>query len=294
LPRAAIRRTVAGRLVKLRMTSIDLHTHSTASDGLLLPSALVAHAVERNVDVLALTDHDDTGGLEEAITAARGSPLTLVPGAELSASWETHTVHIVGLHIDPANEVLQNGLRTIREGRDSRAHRIAAALADAGIRDAYAGARKYVTSDRLISRSHFARYLVEQGHAKDTREVFKRYLTAGKPGYVSHAWASLPQAVQWIHAAGGQAVLAHPGRYAVTATGMRRLLEQFRDTGGDAIEVVTSSHTAAQYEEYAGYARVFGLLSSAGSDYHGPGESTLDLGALPPLPAGSTPVWSSW
>lgn len=276
------------------MPSIDLHAHTTASDGLLTPSALVARAVERAVDVLALTDHDDTGGLDEAIAAAAGTPLTLVPGAELSTTFETHTIHIVGLHLDRGNETLQQGLRTIREGRDSRAHRIAAALADAGIPDAYAGARKYVTSDRLISRSHFARYLVEQGHAKDTREVFKRFLTAGKPGYVAHAWASVPEAVHWIHAAGGQAVLAHPGRYAVTATGMRRLLEEFRDAGGDAIEVVSPSHTLAQYEEYAGYARVFGLLASAGTDYHGPGESTCDLGDVPPLPAGTTPVWSVW
>ncbi|MCC6195910.1 MAG: PHP domain-containing protein [Burkholderiales bacterium] len=276
------------------MPSIDLHSHSTASDGLLTPSALVARAVAQGVAVLALTDHDDTGGLAEAMAAATGTPLTLVAGAELSATYETHTIHVVGLHIDPTNEALQQGLRTIREGRDRRAHRIAAALAEAGIPDAYAGARKYVTSERLISRSHFARYLVEQGRAKNTREVFKRYLTAGKPGYVAHAWASVPQAVGWIHAAGGQAVLAHPGRYAVTATGMRGLLAEFRDAGGDAIEVVSPSHTAAQYEEYAGYARVFGLLASAGSDYHGPGEGALDLGGLPPLPAGATAVWSAW
>lgn len=276
------------------MPSIDLHSHSTASDGLLSPAELVNRAVQRGVDVLALTDHDDTGGLEEAHAAAQGTRLTLVSGAELSTSWETHTIHVVGLHVDPANETLQEGLRAIREGRDSRARRIAAALAEAGIPDAYAGARKYVTSERLISRSHFARYLVERGHAKDTRDVFRKYLTAGKPGYVSHVWATLPEAVAWIHTAGGQAVIAHPGRYAVTATGMRRLLQEFRDAGGDAIEVVSSSHTAAQYEEYAGYARAFGLASSAGSDYHGPGESTLDLGSLPSLPAGSVPVWSDW
>lgn len=276
------------------MTSIDLHAHSTASDGLLTPSALVARAAARGVDVLALTDHDDTAGLGEAMAAAREASLTLVPGVELSASWESHTVHVVGLHVDPASAELQHGLQAVRAGRDSRAHRIAAALAEAGIPDAYAGARKYVTSDRLISRSHFARYLVEQGRGKDTRDVFRKYLTAGKPGYVAHAWATLPEAVQWIHAAGGQAVLAHPGRYAVTATGMRRLLEAFKDAGGDAIEVLSASHTVAQYGEYAGYARVFGLLASAGSDFHGPGESPLDLGALPALPAGSTPVWASW
>lgn len=276
------------------MTRFDLHSHSTASDGLLAPAALVAHAVERGVDVLALTDHDDTAGLAEARRAAAGTPLTLVAGAELSANFETHTVHVVGLQLDPADETLQAGLESIREGRDSRARRMADALAAAGIPDAYEGARKYVTSERLISRSHFARYLVEQGYAKDTHDVFRKYLTAGKPGYVAHTWASLPQAVQWIHAAGGQAVLAHPGRYPLSATAMRRLLQAFKDAGGDALEVLTPSHTLAQYEEYAGYARVFGLLASMGSDYHGPGESTLELGALPPLPAGTTPVWSAW
>lgn len=273
---------------------IDLHSHSTASDGLLSPSALVARALERGVDVLALTDHDDTGGLAEAVAAARGTPLTLVPGAELSTSFESITVHVVALHIDPAHPVLEAGLATIRAGRDARARRIGQALADAGIRDAYEGARRYVTSDRLVSRSHFARFLVEQGHARDTRSVFKRYLTPGKPGYVPHAWATLAQAVGWIHAAGGQAVLAHPGRYPLTPTAMRRLLSAFCEAGGDAIEVLSASHTRAQHAEYAAYARGFGLLASAGSDFHGPGESALEPGALPPLPAGATPVWSTW
>jgi len=172
--------------------------------------------------------------------------------------------------------------------------RIAQSLARAGIPGAYEGARRFVTSERLISRSHFARYLVEAGHAKETRDVFKRYLVKGKPGYVEHTWATLPQAVEWIHAAGGQAVIAHPGRYKVTATGMRRLLGEFRDHGGDAIEVLSPSHTPAQFDEYATYARVFGLLASTGSDYHGPGEGWLDLGDLPPLPAGVTPVWMTW
>jgi len=276
------------------MPRFDLHSHSTASDGLLAPKALIARAVERRVDVLALTDHDDTAGLAEAAEAARGTPLTLVHGAELSVSWETQTLHIVALQIDPANETLAAGLGTIRDGRDGRAHRIAASLAAAGIPRAYEGARRFVTSDRLISRSHFARYLVEAGHAKTTQDVFKRYLVAGKPGYVSHAWATLTDAVSWIHAAGGQAVLAHPGRYRLTATGMRRLLTSFREAGGDAIEVYSSSHTMAQAEEFAGYARVFGFMASGGSDYHGPGESSLDLGSVPELPSWLAPVWSRW
>jgi predicted metal-dependent phosphoesterase TrpH len=276
------------------MPRFDLHSHSTASDGLLTPSELVARALARGVDVLALTDHDDTGGLLEARVAANDTALTLVPGAELSVSWETGTVHVVALQIDAGNHELEAGLASIRAGRDTRAQRIAQSLADAGIANAYEGARKYVTSDRLVSRSHFARYLVERGHAKDMQQVFKRFLVPGKPGYVGHAWATLAQAVGWIRAAGGQAVLAHPGRYRVTAIGMRRLLGEFRDAGGVGIEVLSSSHTVDQFGEYAGYARAFGLLASVGSDYHGPGESTLDLGALRELPAGTTPVWSTW
>ncbi len=276
------------------MLRYDLHAHSTYSDGLLAPAAVVARAAARGVDTLALTDHDDTGGLAEAAEAARAAGIAFVPGAELSVSWETHTIHVLGLMIDAGNRVLDEGLASIRSGRDARARSMGESLARAGIPGAYDGARRFVTSDRLISRSHFARYLVEAGHARETKDVFKRYLTKGKPGYVEHAWATLPQAVAWIHAAGGLAVIAHPGRYNVTATGMRRLLTQFCDAGGDGIEVVSSSHTADQFTEYATYARAFGLLASTGSDYHGPGESYMDLGTMPPLPYGVTPVWTRW
>ena len=276
------------------MPRYDLHSHSTYSDGLLPPAAVVQRAASRGVDFYALTDHDDTGGLAEAAAAARETSMTFVPGAELSVSWETQTIHIIALQIDPANRVLDEGLASIRSGRDARAHRIAQALAKGGIPGAYEGARRFVTSERLISRSHFARFLVEAGYAKETKDVFKKYLVQGKPGYVAHAWATLPDAVEWIHAAGGQAVVAHPGRYRVTATGMRRLLGEFRDAGGDGIEVLSPSHTPAQFAEYATYARTFGLLASMGSDYHGPGEGWIDLGDLPPLPAGVTPVWSKW
>lgn len=276
------------------MPRYDLHSHSTHSDGLLAPAAVVERAVARGVDFLALTDHDDTSGLPEAIAAAAGTGMTLVPGAELSVSWESHTIHVIALQIDPSNAVLEAGLATIRSGRDSRARLMAQSLAAAGIKGAYEGARRYVTSERLISRTHFARFLVESGHVRETKDAFKRYLTPGKPGYVKHEWASLPDAVGWIHAAGGQAVVAHPGRYKVSPTGMRRFLGEFRDAGGDGVEVLSSSHTTAQYAEYAAYARTFGLLASCGSDYHGPGESWLDLGDLPAMPAGVTPVWTRW
>lgn len=276
------------------MPRYDLHCHSTYSDGLLTPGEVVARAARRRVDVLALTDHDETAGLAEARAAAAETGITLVAGAELSVSWESHTLHVVALHIDPQAPALAQGLQDIRSGRLTRARRIAHALAEAGIGGAYEGALRYVTSEGLISRTHFARYLVEAGYVSDVKDVFKRYLTPGKPGYVTHAWATLPQAVGWIHAAGGQAVLAHPGRYKVGVSGLRRLLCAFRDAGGDAIEVLSSSHTPAQYTEFATLARVYGLLASGGSDYHGPGESRLDLGDLPPMPAGVTPVWQHW
>ena len=276
------------------MLRYDLHSHSTYSDGLLTPDAVVRRAAMRGVDVLALTDHDDTAGLREARSTADEVGITFIPGAELSVSWESHTLHILGLNIDATNTALDEGLARIRSGRDARARRIGEGLAVAGIAGAYDGARKYVTSDRLMSRTHFARYLVEAGHAKDTKDVFKRFLTPGKPGYVKHAWATMAEAVDWIHGAGGVAVIAHPGRYKVSSTAMRRLLGEFRDAGGDGIEVLSPSHTPAQFAEYSTYARVFGMAASCGSDYHGPGEGWMDLGDLPDMPAGVTPIWSKW
>jgi 3',5'-nucleoside bisphosphate phosphatase len=276
------------------MPRYDLHCHSTHSDGLLPPAALVRRAAARGVDVLALTDHDELSGLGEASAAAAEAGIRFVCGSELSVSWERLTIHVVALGIDPDAPALASGLDAIRTGRAHRARRMADALADAGIHGAYEGAMRYVTSERLVSRTHFARFLVESGRVRELKDVFKRYLAPGKPGYVSHAWATLHQAIEWIHAAGGQAVLAHPGRYRVTRTGMRRLLAEFREAGGDAIEVLSSSHTPEQAAEFATYARVFGLLASTGSDFHAPDESWLDLGALPDLPPGVTPVWKDW
>ncbi len=276
------------------MPRYDLHCHSTHSDGLLAPAAVVARARAHGVDVLALTDHDELSGLAEAREAALAAGITLICGAELSVTWAGITIHIVALGIDPANATLADSLAAIRIGRSTRARRIADALATAGIEGAYEGAMRYVTSKRLVSRTHFARYLVESGHAREMKDVFARYLTPGRPGHVEHEWAKLSEAVGWIHAAGGQAVVAHPGRYQVDAGGMRRLLTEFRDAGGDAIEVVSPSHTRAQYGEFATHARVLGLRASCGSDWHGPGESWMELGALPDLPVGVVPVWRNW
>ena len=276
------------------MPRYDLHCHSTWSDGLCTPGAVVERAAGRGVDVLALTDHDELGGLPEARAAADERGITLINGVEVSVSWETHTIHVVGLRVDPAEPLLAEGLATVRQGRSERARRMADSLAAVGIRGAYEGALQYVTSERLISRTHFARFLVETGRAAEVKDVFKRYLTRGKPGYVPHQWASLPDALAWIRAAGGQAVVAHPGRYPLSPTAMRRLLGEFRDLGGEAIEVISASHNAAQADQFATYARTFGFAASAGSDWHGPGESWLDLGALPSLPSDLEPVWQRW
>ena len=276
------------------MLRYDLHCHSTHSDGLLSPAALVQRATRRGVDVLALTDHDELSGLAEAQAEARETHLRLIPGAELSVSWREITLHVLALGIDPECPALCDGLAAIRTGRLERARRIGDSLAEAGIPGAYEGALQFVTSERLISRTHFARFLVQAGHVREMRDVFKRYLVQGKPGHVEHTWATLPDAIDWIHAAGGRSVLAHPGRYKATPTAMRELLAEFRDAGGDGIEVLSPSHTAAQVTDFACHARRLGLLASSGSDYHGAGESHLDLGDMPPLPAGVTPVWHDW
>ena len=276
------------------MRRYDLHCHSTRSDGVLTPTEVMRRAAAGGVDVIALTDHDDVAGLDEAGAAAREAGIEFIDGCEISVTWEGDTVHVVGLRIDPANADLGEGLASVRAGRDARARKIGESLERAGIPDAFEGALAYVTSERLISRTHFARFLIEAGHVRDMKDAFKRYLSAGKPGYVPHAWASLAQAVDWIHGAGGQAVIAHPGRYRLTPAALRTLIGEFRDLGGDALEIVSPSHAPAEYASFAAIARTHGLKGSCGTDFHGPGESRFDFGELPPLPAGIDPVWSGW
>jgi hypothetical protein len=275
------------------MRQYDLHTHSTHSDGTLTPNALVARAAAAGVDVLALTDHDVTDGLDEARAAALAAGLELIPGVEVSVSWGTQTVHVVGLGIAADEPTLQAGLQELRKFRDWRAEEIARRLEKQGIPEAYAGARAHAKG-RIVGRTHFARFLVEAGHAKDLRQVFKKFLVRGRPGYVPGQWAELGQAVGWIHAAGGQAVIAHPARYTLSATRLRLLLEDFKVCGGDAIEVVSGSHSRDDYFRLAHLAAQFNLLASAGSDYHGPEQPWLELGRLPALPDGCRPIWQGW
>lgn len=277
----------------MKALNADLHCHSTVSDGLLAPAELVRRAHGNGVELLALTDHDEIGGLDEAAATARQVGLRFVNGVEISVSWgDDQTVHIVGLGFDRDFAPLVEGLARVRGGRDSRAHRIAAELDKVGIHGAYEGALKYVGNPALISRSHFARYIVELGHAKEVKGVFDWWLAKGKPGYVAHPWAGLEDALNWIAGAGGIAVVAHPGRYRLSRAEMELLLDTFKDLGGVGIEVLSGSHNEDQVRDYAHMARRYGFLASRGSDFHGPGESWVDLGRLPELPADLTPVWT--
>jgi len=276
------------------MRNFDLHCHSNVSDGVLAPAAVAARAKARGVDVWALTDHDEVGGIAEARAAAAALDLAFVPGVEISITWAGQTVHIVGLQIDERNEELLRGLASTRSGRELRAREMAEQLAVVGIPDAFEGALRYAGNPDLISRTHFARYIIDRGVCHDVSSVFRNYLIEGKPGYVPHRWATLQQAVGWIRGAGGVAVIAHPGRYQFDALAYGALFEEFRRLGGAAIEVVTGSHTPDQYDEYARVAQRYGFLASRGSDFHGPGESRVDLGELPALPASVKPVWNDW
>jgi len=271
----------------------DLHCHSTVSDGTLEPEALAARAKANGVELWALTDHDELGGQQRAQEAARTAGLPYLNGVEISVTFLDTTVHIVGLGIDSDDERLRQGLAATRGGREARAREMADELAKAGIAGTYEGALRYVGNPDLISRTHFARHLVESGVCADTQEVFRRFLIEGKPGFVPHRWATLKNAVTWIGDAGGIAIVAHPARYKFSPTEEYALFTEFKGHGGRGVEVVTGSHTAAEAQRYAGTAKEFDLLASRGSDFHSPDESRIDLGGLPPLPATLTPVWDA-
>jgi predicted metal-dependent phosphoesterase TrpH len=276
------------------MLKVDLHCHSSVSDGVLAPADVAAHARRAGVDVWALTDHDEVGGTAAARAAALEQGMRFVAGVEISITWANETVHIVGLQIDEHDAALKAGLAATRAGRDARGREIAAQLAQAGIADAYEGALAYVGNPDLMSRTHFARFLVDTGRCANIPEVFRKYLSEGKPGYVPHRWASLADAVGWIRGAGGIAVIAHPGRYRFSDTAQGVLFDEFKQLGGAAIEVVTGSHTPDQYPQYAALANAYGFLASRGTDFHAPGESRVDFAALPPLPGNVIPVWHDW
>ncbi len=269
----------------------DLHCHSTVSDGTLSPEELAARAAANGVQLWALTDHDEIGGQHRAAAAAAAQGMRYLTGTEISVTFAGHTVHIVGLGFDPDDQQLVQGLRQTRGGRAQRALEMSDGLAQVGIRGAYEGALQFVGNPDLISRTHFARFLVESGVCRDTHEVFRKYLTEGKPGFVPHRWANLRDALSWITQAGGMAVIAHPARYAFTANEEFALFSEFKAHGGVGVEVMTGSHSSAECVQYAAMAHEFGLAASRGSDFHSPQESHTDLGTLPYLPGELTPVW---
>jgi hypothetical protein len=272
---------------------IDLHCHSTVSDGVLTPTEVVNHAAENGIRVLALTDHDDVAGLAPARAVAESLGMKFINGVEISVTWRRRTLHIVGLRINPEYPPLLEGLALIRAGRHTRAAGMAQSLEKIGIHGALEGAYAF-SKGGIISRTHFARFLMEKGYAKDTKVVFKHYLVKGKPGYFEHEWASLEEALSWIVGSGGTAVIAHPGRYDLGRVTMLELMHEFRALGGQAIEVVTGSHSVDQYQEFAKVAKSFDLAASMGSDYHGKGQTYIEMGRLPSLPSTCIPVWRDW
>lgn len=270
----------------------DLHSHSTISDGTLSPTELVQRAFEKGVEVFALTDHDATEGLSEAALLAANLGLKFVPGIELSVTWSHQTIHIVGLGIDPDDVNLNKGLKKLRDFRGRRGEEIAHKLEKAGLNKPLEGAKKFANGE-ILSRTHFARYLVEQGRAKDVRQVFKRFLVKGKPGYVAGKWASLEDALSWIHGAGGIAVIAHPARYKISATRLRQLITEFKELGGLGFEAISGSHSPDEEDRMARLANQFELFVSKGSDFHSPENIYRELGYLQDIPAGSIPIWHS-
>lgn len=275
------------------MQTVDLHSHSLYSDGRLRPADLIAAAQVAGVSTLALTDHDTTAGLAEARQSAQEAGLQLIPGVEISVTWRRQTIHVLGLSIDAGCQVLQDGLQRLRDKRDLRAQHMAEQLTRAGIDGALAWVQERVQGG-LISRTHFAEFLVAHGYAKDIRAVFKRYLVNGKPGHVSLHWCELEEAVSWINAAGGVAAIAHPARYKLTRSKLLQLIDDFVACGGRGLEVVSSSHSEAECQRFARLSQQYDLLASCGSDFHSPDQAWAQLGRIPALPAQCTPIWSHW
>lgn len=276
------------------MPIVDLHSHSRASDGLLSPAEVARRAVDNGVDMLALTDHDETQGLAQARGVADASGMRFINGVEISIEWSGLQVHIVGLDFDADDATLNAGLERIRSGRVERARRMAADLERVDIPGCFEGAMRYAENPNLIGRSHFARYMVERGVCRDTQSVFESYLVPGKPGYVTHRWVTLADAVSWIRGAGGLAVIAHPGRYKFSRVEMRHLFDEFKGLGGQAIEVVSGSQSQDHLIQMSRLAREYGFLASCGSDFHGPEESHIDIGGNASLPGDLTPVWTAF
>ncbi|MCK5897513.1 MAG: PHP domain-containing protein [Methylococcales bacterium] len=273
------------------MTSkYDLHSHSTASDGDLKPTELLVRAKAQGVDTLALTDHDTLGGIEEALATAKLIDMDFITGIELSTTWRNRCFHLVGLNIDPNSAILLEGIAEQQRLRMVRTETMALKLEKKGIKGAYEAVKK-VTGDGMVTRSHFASFLVKEGHVTDMQAAFNRYLGDGKPAFVSTNWISLIEAVHWIKEAGGVAVLAHPLRYRITASWMRRLLAEFKEMGGAGLEVVTGRDSKEDIITSYNYAKKFELAGSTGSDFHSPHNKWVELGRYSDLPDDIKPIW---
>jgi predicted metal-dependent phosphoesterase TrpH len=276
------------------LLNADLHCHSTCSDGSLPPTELARLAYAGGVELWSLTDHDEVAGQHEARAAAEALGMAYVTGVEISVSFAGETVHILGFDFDPEDPALVAGLAALRAGRTTRAQEMGESLAHVGIKGAYEGALALAPNPDLVSRTHFARFLVEQGHCASVHEVFNHYLKEGKPGFVPHRWAGLGETLRWLRGAGGVAAIAHPARYRFTPTEEYALFSEFQAHGGRGVEVTCGSHSVSEVVKYADMAREFDLLASRGSDFHSPGESRTELGSLPDLPGQVTPLWSLW
>ncbi len=276
-----------------RYKKYDLHCHSIASDGELTPAELVRYAHGCGVEVLALTDHDVTAGYAEAADEANRLGLEFVSGVEISVSWGKQLLHIVGLNFDVENAALQAGLSGLRHQRTGRAKEMASRLAKLGIDGALVGAQAYVNG-QILSRTHFARFLLDNGHVKTMQAAFDRYLGDGKKAYVASEWIPLAQAVEWIHSAGGHAVIAHPARYRLSATKLRWLFDEFKQLGGAGLEVISGRQDINVTKNMADYAKKYELRASIGSDYHGPSQAWSNMGKMPPLPEACEPIWELW
>ena len=271
---------------------IDLHCHSTVSDGALSPAEVVRLAHANGCTVLALTDHDHTGGLAQARAEAAQCGIRLINGVEISVTWRGRSVHIVGLDFDEDNPALQTLLAQVRKGRLERLAAIAAKLEKKGIGGAYEGALALAANPEMVSRTHLAEFLIQNGHVRNKQQAFTKYLGEGKPASVAHEWAVLSDAVAAIRGAGGLAVIAHPMRYGFSATAKRNLFEEFKELGGQGMEVHSGNCDKNDRLNYALLAERYGLLASAGSDFHRPNDySGGILGACPQLPANCRPVW---
>lgn len=271
----------------------DLHCHSTCSDGTLTPTELVSRAADRGVNVLALTDHDTVAGLAEARTEAHSRQMDLINGVEISALWNKQTIHIVGLQVDPDNPVLLSGLDRIAVERIRRAKKIAERMEHCGVEDCWRLAVEMAGTE-AVTRTHFARILLESGTVNSMDKAFRHWLGRKGKAYVAGHWAPMEDAVKWIRAAGGQAVIAHPGRYKLSRTKMKRLFTEFKQAGGVAVEIACSSQHDQQRTNIAAIASELELLASAGSDFHTPGIYGIELGFNLNLPYNCDPIWTTW